>query len=431
MRETNEANASPKAKGRGSLPYLLWLIWVIWLPFITPAIIGQYQAHPPLARLLATYVSLILFFATYLWATLRNVQRLVAEPSPTEHMRTLEWLPIIVIILLSIVIALLGNGYGWLSPFIFTSAYVTGRLPTKRAALAVVALALIAIATGIFTDPTPYDIGQAATYVVVVGIVTMSLVRSFATSRELRAAREEIARLAVMTERLRIARDLHDLLGHNLSLITLKSELAGRLIPVASERAMVEIRDVENVARTTLQEVREAVAGYRQPTLACELHGAREILAAAGITYRYEGDEDMIGPIPSTVEAVLAWTVREGVTNVIRHSHAHHCTIEVTRDSRTVSVVVTNDGDRIITTMLESIGDGKNGLRGLTERVKILGGRCEAGHATASGSGFRLAVSVPLTQKHSEAGQSDGATTHAQETPQEQSGKYTKRSEQV
>jgi two-component system sensor histidine kinase DesK len=350
-------------------------------------------------------------------------------------MRTLEWVPIIALIMLSVVIAWLGNGYSWLSPFIFTSAYVTGRLPTIRAALAVAILALITIATGIFTDPTTYDVGQTTTYVVVVGIVTISLVRSFATSRELRAAREEIARLAVMTERLRIARDLHDLLGHNLSLITLKSELAGRLVPVAPERAIVEIRDVENVARTTLQEVREAVAGYRQPNLDSELHGAREILAAAGIAYHYEGAEDMIGSLPSTVEAVLAWTVREGVTNVIRHSHAYHCSIAVARDSRSASVVVTNDGDRIVTTMLESIGDGKNGLRGLTERVKALGGQCEAGRATGNGGGFRLAVSVPLTQKNSEAGQSDAATDtqahHMQKTHEEQPGIYAERSEQV
>ena len=435
MRETDEVNASSQAKGRGSLPYLLWLIWVIWLPFIIPDIIGLVQSHPALPRFIATLVGVVLFFAIYLWATLRNVQRLVAGPSPTKPMKPREWLPIAALVALSLVIAVLGNEYGWLTPFIFTSAYVAGRLPTMRAALAVAILTLVTIATGVFTDPITYDIAQTITYVIVVGIVTISIVRSFSTSRELRAAREEIARLAVMTERLRIARDLHDLLGHNLSLITLKSELAGRLVPVSPQRAVVEIHDVENVARTTLQEVREAVAGYRQPTLASELHGAREILAAAGIAYRYEGDEDMIGSLPSTVEAVLAWTVREGVTNVIRHSHAHHCSIQVVRDSRTASVVVTNDGDRVVTSVLESIGDGKNGLRGLTERVKTLAGRCEAGRATGSGGGFRLAVTVPLTQKSSEAGQSaasiDTQTQHVQEIQEEHPGIYAERSEQV
>ena len=227
-----------------------------------------------------------------------------------------------------------------------------------------------------------------------------------------RAAQEETARLAVMTERLRIARDLHDLLGHNLSLITLKSELARRLAGSASERLASEIGDIEQVARTTLQEVREAVGNYRQPTLSNELHGAQEILAAAGIIYHYENDESNesnesdLETLPTAIEAVLAWALREGVTNAIRHSHAHSCTIRVTRGMQNAQVEIIDDGTSITkepagrsedTDSTNGTSRGSNGLRGLAERVAALGGSFEAGPCVDGG--FRLSVSLPLTQK--------------------------------
>ncbi len=226
------------------------------------------------------------------------------------------------------------------------------------------------------------------------------------------AAQEEATRLAVMTERLRIARDLHDLLGHNLSLITLKSELARRLAGSASERLASEIGDIEQVARTTLQEVREAVSNYRQPTLSNELHGAQEILAAAGIACHYENigsnrdNESDLETLPTAIEAVLAWAIREGVTNVIRHSHAHSCTIHMTRIGENASIEIIDDGTGNSITSADRSGDtsstpgkdqGGNGLRGLAERVAALGGRFEA--VPRDDGGFRLAVSVPLGQK--------------------------------
>jgi two-component system sensor histidine kinase DesK len=229
----------------------------------------------------------------------------------------------------------------------------------------------------------------------------MSVVRSIKTSWELQAAREEIAHLAVTTKRLRIARDLHDLLGHNLSLIALKSELARRLVHVAPERAVVEISDVEQVACTTLQEVREAVASYRQPTLLNELHAAQEILAAAGITYHFEDDEKHNDPLPTAIEAVLAWAVREGVTNVIRHSRAQQCTITLKRERHTACVEIIDDGTGTVDQPKESAHSsgkgGGSGLRGLAERVTALEGQFEAGPCI--GKGFQLAVSVPLTKK--------------------------------
>jgi two-component system sensor histidine kinase DesK len=202
---------------------------------------------------------------------------------------------------------------------------------------------------------------------------------------------------AINEERLRIARDLHDLLGHNLSLIALKSELAQRLVESAPDRAANEMRDVEQVARQALKEVREAVASYRQPTLASELRGAREMLTAAGVAYRADYDAGAIAGLSAVVESVLAWTVREGVTNVIRHSGAHECIIRVTRDEQGIRVEVTDDGKAASADNADnadkSDNDG-NGLRGLAERAAALGGTFAAG--PGEDGGFRLEVTVPL-----------------------------------
>jgi len=267
-------------------------------------------------------------------------------------------------------------------------------------------IALLATAIGWFTGIGWLNLVQTIVFIPAIIIITRVVMWSITTSWALDTARKEIARLAVMTERLRIARDLHDLLGHNLSLIALKSELAKRLVNVAPERAVVEISDVENVARTTLQEVREAVSAFRQPTLKSELSAAQEILAAAGIFYRFDGDDHIVDALPTTIEAVLSWAVREGVTNVIRHSRAHQCTIRVTRDDYQITIEVIDDGaGASIMNMTDNEG---NGLRGLTERVEKLGGRCEA--FPREGGGYLLAVSVPLAQQNRDSIRPDTIT---------------------
>src|SRR5581483_8548167 len=160
-----------------------------------------------------------------------------------------------------------------------------------------------------------------------VGLLMLLLRDLRVRNSELLEARAELARLAVAQERERFARDLHDLLGHSLSVIALKAELAGRLL--GSERpeaAGSEIADVEKVARGALSEVREAVSGYRQPTLEGELAGARAALSAAGIDAEVRRDP---ASLDSQTEAVFAWAVREGATNVIRHSGARRCTVTI------------------------------------------------------------------------------------------------------
>ncbi len=152
-----------------------------------------------------------------------------------------------------------------------------------------------------------------------IGGAAMAVRHLTITVAQLGEAREELAQRAIDGERLRIARDLHDLLGHSLSLVALKSELAGRLLPGRPLDAAREVRDIERAARHALREVRQVVAGYRKPTLRGELAGARELLDASGI---HASIRDECGVLSPDLDGLMAWTIREGVTNVIRHSGA-------------------------------------------------------------------------------------------------------------
>jgi two-component system sensor histidine kinase DesK len=221
--------------------------------------------------------------------------------------------------------------------------------------------------------------------IVSIGVLMTAFGRIARANRELRATRERLARLAVSEERLRIARDLHDLLGHSLSVIALKSELARKLVEGEPRRAASELDDIQSVTRTALAEVREAVEGYRQLGLAEALENARAALAAAGI------DCDLTQTdvaLPADVDAVLAWAVREGTTNVIRHSRALHCAIRVRADERRAAVEIEDDGSAQPTLRR---GTGLSGLRERAERVR---GELEAG-ARPDG-GFRLRLTIPL-----------------------------------
>ena len=183
---------------------------------------------------------------------------------------------------------------------------------------------------------------------------------------ELSAARSEVARLAAENERTRIARDLHDLLGHSLTTITVKAGLARRLSSRDPERAAEEIAEVEQLSRRTLVEVRAAVAGYRDVTLAGELATSREVLRAAGVEAIVPGAVD--GVDADAVEP-FGWVVREAVTNVVRHSRADHCTITV--GPRWIEI--DDDG--------HGAGPGTEpgtGLRGLSERLAAAGGTVTA-----------------------------------------------------
>lgn len=178
-----------------------------------------------------------------------------------------------------------------------------------------------------------------------------------------------------------MARDLHDILGHSLTVITVKAELAGKLIDVDPGRARSEVADLERLSRDALADVRRAVTGFREVTLPGELARAREALRAADIRAELPNATD---DVPSDLREVFAWTIREGVTNVIRHSNARSCAIEIT----TSSVTIRDNG----------VGAGGsrsqgNGLLGLSERALAAGTQLTT--ECAQPSGFSLTMSVP------------------------------------
>ncbi|MBB0230170.1 sensor histidine kinase, partial [Streptomyces calidiresistens] len=210
---------------------------------------------------------------------------------------------------------------------------------------------------------------------------------------ELEASRETRARLAVAEERLRFGRDMHDVLGRNLSVIALKSELAAQLARRGADAAVDQMIEVERIARESQREMRAVLRGYRDADLFAELAGARGVLEAAGTECRIEpADPRRMPELSDAVGAALGWVVREGTTNVLRHAEAARCVIAVRgRRDGTVELEVGNDG---VTVRPEGGGDRGSGLRGLRERLAPLGGTLEAG-PNGTGDGWRLVARVP------------------------------------
>ncbi|NIZ91052.1 sensor histidine kinase [Kineococcus rubinsiae] len=218
---------------------------------------------------------------------------------------------------------------------------------------------------------------------VLASVAVYGVSRMISRGRELAVAQQDLARLAVAEERSRFSRDLHDLLGHSLTVITLKAELAGRLMDLDPARAAAEVADVERLARTALTDVRAALEGFREVTLATELAGARQALAAAGIEADLPGAVD---EVPGELAELFGWVVREGVTNVVRHSGARHCRVELTA----ASVAVSDDG----TGPRPGAGDG-HGLSGLADRARSAGGTLTVGRSAEGGFRVEVAVGQP------------------------------------
>ncbi|WP_062430724.1 sensor histidine kinase [Herbidospora daliensis] len=275
-----------------------------------------------------------------------------------------------------------GFGLDWLGVMLYLAFPYSMALPLRWAPAAVVAAAVVTAGTGLFIGAPPAVYGAVAGGVLALGILMAALRHARTLVLQLQEARDEVARLAAADERLRIARDLHDVLGHTLSLIVLKSELARRLAGRDLDRAVGEIGDIESAARSALANVREVVSGYRRRALSEELDGARATLAAAGVdaTVRMAG-----GPLPDAADGVFGWAVRESVTNVVRHARASRCVIEIAHGDGAATLEIRDDGQVGASTFRATASPAcPNGSRAKAARWSRA--RCRAA-ASASPSG--------------------------------------------
>jgi two-component system sensor histidine kinase DesK len=345
---------------------------LFWLIFLTPAINVTLHSDRSVAAITATMVCFALFVAVYLLSVPLTAFRPLTDP-----VRFLTPVLALVLGLLTLPVA----GEDGLGTFVYVAVVAVGLLPMRLAlgfAAFVAALATVLTLTvsGWSRDPASllFSIGLAT-------VATAAFVRLLRRNAELALAREDLARLAVEQERARFARDLHDLLGHSLTVITVKAELAGKLMNRDPGKAAAEVADIERLAREALADVRSTVAGYREVTLAVELSSARSALDAAGIEAELPGALD---EVPGERRELFGWVVREGVTNVVRHSRAQRVRVAVSP----TSVEVVDDGSGCPGTVV-----GGHGLDGLRERLAAVGGRLEAGPVDSGG--FRLFAEVP------------------------------------
>ena len=256
-----------------------------------------------------------------------------------------------VLALLAVVACIFYGATGLDALWIFMSSASGLLVPNRRWAVWAVAGCVVCyVVFGLTTHLDNGDFLSNLLPVVFIGLAMIGLRRQFQLTAELARAREEVAQLAANEERLRLARDMHDLTGQSLSMITLKSELAARLLqrlPDDSERDRVrdEIEQVAAVSRQTLRDIREAISGYRRPTLAVEIITARAALASADIAAHDDADLTLLsGTFDPDAEAALAWCLREAVTNVVRHSGARNCHISLTRRAAAMTLTVRDDG---------------------------------------------------------------------------------------
>jgi two-component system sensor histidine kinase DesK len=370
-----------EASPEGLWPRLLRRIgWsVVWLGSLIGPILAALSGRFNRITVVLALLGIAMFAAVWLrvaWAGWVHFR--------TTQPRGLTLLGLLAVLSLVLVATFRGDG-------LMLLIYLTGAcamvLPPRRTVPAITAVTAVMVAACLSLNFGAIVSAFYGLQTFMAGLLVVGVRRMRALIADLREAREELARLAVNEERLRFARDLHDLLGHSLSLIVLKSTLARKLLDRDHASAAAELADIESVGRQSLVEVRQAVSGYRDQSLAAELDRARSALSAAGIAVTVDF---AVTSLPADVDALLGWAVREGVTNVLRHSRAQCCAITIRHNGDVAELQVTDNG----IALTSPAGEGaSSGLRGLAERMASAGGQLEAGPQAAGG--FRLAVRVP------------------------------------
>lgn len=359
-------------------------VWLLYLLQPVQAVLGQHHDAPYTAAVVA---SVGMFGAVYIAA-------LVVGQRSASGARAGVAALFLLAVVGSAVLGAAGTGTFWI--FVSVAAGLLIRAP-RRAVRVIMAAAACCAVFSVAEHASMAGFMVAVLPPLAVGFLMTGVRSQINVTREVDAARDTVARLAAAEERLRIARDLHDLSGQSLSMITLKSELAVKLLrrlPASADRdrALAEVCDIGKVSRQTLHDTREAVSGYRQPTLSVEIITARAALELAGIAVQDDPYlTELSGRYDARAEAALAWCLREAVTNVIRHSGARNCRIGLSQRGGTVSLQVRDDGRG-------GSGDAAQagtGLHGMSERLRAVGGKLEL---RPGANGFCLIATVPARE---------------------------------
>lgn len=284
--------------------------------------------------------------------------------------------------ILAIGFALQPSGGVWGVFAVYAAALGAYVRPTRRALATLIAIGLAVLAFAWLRGLPLVEWVFTVFFGALVGLSSLASARIEAQNRELALSREEVRRLATAAERERIARDLHDVLGHTLTVVAVKADLAGRLLDRDAAAARREVEEIRDTARRALADLRSAVTGMRSTTLAAELAGARAALASAGVAHDVQVST---GALPPPVENALAYVLREAVTNVVRHAEASRVTIDLARDGAEARLEIRDDGRG-------SAHPEGNGIASMRLRLVPLGGRLEIDGRT----GTRVVARVPV-----------------------------------
>jgi len=353
----------------------------IWLFFLADPLIAAWNTRDTVAGVVGGVVTVV-FGAFYMsiWVRLRRDRNDFAGPPSTASSATYL---VVLLALSGVMIATLGQA--GTASLVYCAVAAVMIFPLRVAGVLVLAVAGLVLLLGRlnpeWSSPVSLLFSVFAASLAVFGIRQM-----MARNIDLVRAHQTNAELAVENERTRFARDLHDILGHSLTVITVKAELANRLLDVDHERARAELVDLERLSRDALADVRRAVEGYRELTLPGELARARTALAAAEIEAELPNSTD---DVPTHLRELFAWTVREGVTNVIRHSGASRCTVRLSPDA----AEVVDDGTGPSTSVVAGASSrAGSGLVGLRERAAAVGGTVTTRVEQPRGHTLRVAV---------------------------------------
>ncbi|MBV1852569.1 sensor histidine kinase [Catellatospora tritici] len=354
----------------------------IWLWPLVPTFGAIAEGH--VRPMLFAVAGLVAFIPIYLTVVVRGF----SDPDPVPKPRDHALLGLLTVLGITLALAYGAQPGGWIGLTLYLAAAGAALYPTPWAQLWIIGCVAALVAVGHLHGEHWSEIGDNAFNMIMAGALVLVVRRLMRLVRELRTTRDQLAHAAVEQERLRFARDLHDLLGHSLSVIVVKAEVVRRLAERDPAAAAREAADIEQIGRTALTEVRQAINGYRTRAFSAELAGAGAALADAGIETTVKTTDDTLPPY---LDDAFAWVVREAATNVIRHSGADTCVIALSRPGPW-QLEVRDDGRG---GSADPAAHG-NGLRGLAERLAQVGGVLSVVDLSTSHSrGFVLRATAP------------------------------------